>query len=81
MAFIQLGEEFRSSLVRKPTLVNGILRPCCADARNREPWEQQPDKPERRGDLHIERCRVCDRRHFYLSADPGKIFSQGVALR
>jgi len=37
---------------------------CCRNLENRSPWERL------RPDLIVCRCRVCDRRHFEMTADP-----------
>ena len=44
----------------------GVMAPCCAEPANREPVEGHPD-PET---WSVARCRVCDRKHYTLHADP-----------
>lgn len=39
-----------------------------------------PDHPDARPDLQVRICRVCGRRHFELTVDPGVIFARGASL-
>lgn len=43
---------------------------CCKDPAN---LYRRENDPEERGDLVIYRCKVCECRHFELTADPGKL--------
>ena len=50
---------------------NGILRACCADARNLERVAQSRDP---KGLLHWrDRCKVCDRSHYGMEVEPPAI--------
>jgi hypothetical protein len=50
-----------------PTFTKGILRPCCADARNLRTLERRPNG------ITVKVCRICDRRHYRMRADPGQL--------
>jgi hypothetical protein len=58
----------------KPITV-GVMKPCCADLRNREPWDQQAAPQP--GQLLVERCRRCGCRHFTMRAEPGTVGLRG----
>jgi hypothetical protein len=45
------------------------MEPCCQDLENRT----EPEPVDERPDLTITRCKVCGRRHFELTVDPGEI--------
>jgi len=47
---------------------------CCEKPENRSEPEQVKD------DLIISRCRVCGRRHFELTVDPGELGLKGGQL-
>lgn len=46
------------------TQVNGILRVCCADPANRTTEQVE------RG-IYVSQCRVCERNHYRMVAEPG----------
>jgi hypothetical protein len=47
---------------------NPYLRQCC---------KENLGEPEQlKEDLVVRRCKVCNRRHFELTAEPGKIFAK-----
>ena len=54
------------------------MEACCQDRGNREVAE---DKRELRDGvllgMLIERCKVCGRRHYEFSVEPGRMFAQG----
>lgn len=56
---------------------SGRLNACCADASNRV---RRSYDDTGRQDLVIERCRVCDRRHFIAIAEPGRLGFVGGAV-
>jgi len=47
---------------------NGMINPCCMEPKNRG-IEVQTSK---RG-LFVQLCRVCERRHFRMIAEPGRL--------
>lgn len=56
------------------TAANPELAPCC-----REPENLVLEAPAR-GDLTMRRCRVCRRRHFRLTVDPGTLGVRGAVV-
>ena len=51
-----------------------IVFPCCNDPENL-------DREERLApDLIVRYCRVCGRRHFEATAEPGAMFARGTGL-
>ena len=42
------------------------MHPCCEKPENRETIEQK-------GDITVQKCKVCDRKHYELSVDPGVV--------
>lgn len=49
---------------------------CCADQANRLVVERRPDA-DGKGDLTVERCTVCDRKHYTLEVS-GAVFGAVV---
>lgn len=43
-----------------------MMEPCCANPENRKTIED-------RGDLIVQKCTVCGRRHFELTIDPVEV--------
>jgi hypothetical protein len=50
---------------------------CCKDPANL--YRRENDQEER-PDLVVRRCRVCECRHFELTADPGKLGLRGSPI-
>lgn len=46
---------------------------CCRKKENCEPYQLKPD-------LTVERCKVCGRRHFELTMDPGDYNVRGSGM-
>lgn len=59
----------------EPTMVQGQLYPCCMNRDNRYLREE-----EQRDDLKVERCRICERRHFTATMEPGKFKKMGASI-
>lgn len=49
---------------------------CCRKVEN---LYRRENDPEERVDLIIMRCKVCECRHFELTADPGRLGLRGAA--
>jgi hypothetical protein len=60
------------------SMVQGILRPCCADTRNLQTLK--PFSPEHRYGMIKRQCRVCGRGHYELIADPGRFGVTGARM-
>jgi hypothetical protein len=58
--------------------VQGILRPCCGDARNLQTLKAS--SPEHRYGMIVKQCRQCGRNHYELVADPGAMGVTGARL-
>jgi hypothetical protein len=64
-----LGELYRAMEIKRED------RPveCCRIKENCEPYQLKPD-------LTVERCKVCGRRHFEMTLEPGKFGITGGTL-
>lgn len=51
----------------------GAMRECCKNSNNLHVTEEKSD-------MTVRRCSVCNRRHFEVIVDPGKIGLQGARL-
>ena len=67
----QLNEQ---DITDSETQNPGGLFACCAKPENRV------DTPTDRPDTRMEVCRVCSRRHFEVTVDPGKIGLEGAQV-
>jgi hypothetical protein len=52
------------------------MESCCENLENRTESEPVEGKP----DLTVQRCVVCNRRHFELTVDPGRLGMWGGTL-
>ena len=60
------------------SMVKGILRVCCANARNLQVLAT--NSPEHRYGMLVKQCRTCGRKHYELVADPGQFGVMGARL-
>jgi hypothetical protein len=49
------------------------MSPCCEQPENRETLE-------RRGDLIVQKCKVCGRKHYELTLDPVEVGVKGKGM-
>ena len=49
------------------------MEPCCENPENRETVED-------RGDLTVQKCTVCDRKHYELTVDPVEVGVKGRGM-
>jgi len=68
----------RPGLIDPRTIVQGLLRPCCAKARNLQTLAA--NSAEHRHGMIVKQCRTCGRRHYELVADPGHFGVMGARL-
>lgn len=60
------------------TIVQGMLRPCCANERNLQTLDRF--SPEHRDGMIVRQCRLCGRRHFEMRCDPGAMGVVGARM-
>jgi len=65
-------------LIDPRTLVQGLIRPCCAELENLQ--DLQRFSSEHRHGMIVRQCRRCGRKHYELRADPGQFGIKGGGL-
>lgn len=68
----------RPGVIDPRSVVQGILRLCCADRVNLQALQTQT--PEHRYGMIVRQCRMCGRKHYELVADPGQFGVRGTGL-